>query len=70
MALLPQEIKSSNYPAGEMDPRPEQDLLARKAEMQSETDADLLVFRQWHLAMAQAEFHQAVARYKEEHEEE
>jgi hypothetical protein len=69
VVLLPQEIKSSNYPAGEMDPRPEQDLLARKREMQEETDLDLIPFRQWHLTMAQAEFDHALARYKEENEE-
>lgn len=69
VVLLPQEIKSSNYPAGEMDPRPEQDLIARKREMQEETDSDLIPFRQWHLAMAQAEFDQTLARYKEENEQ-
>jgi putative NIF3 family GTP cyclohydrolase 1 type 2 len=69
VVLLPQEIKSSNYPAGEMDPRPEQDLLARKREMLEEMNADLIPFRQWHLAMAQAEFDQVVARYKEENEQ-
>ena len=66
--LLPKEIKSSSYPAGEMDPRPEQDLLARKRELQEETNPDLIPFRKWHLAMAQAQFDQALARYKEENE--
>lgn len=66
--LLPKEFKSSNYPAGEMDPQPERDLNARKRELQEETDADLIPFRQWHLAMAQAEFDHALARYKEENE--
>ena len=52
-----------------MDPRPEQDLLARKREMHEETNADLIPFRQWHLAMAQSEFDRAVALYKEENEQ-
>ncbi len=69
VVLLPQEIKSSNYPAGEMDPRWEQELLARKREMQEETDPDLVQFRQWHLAMAQADFDQALGQYKEENEQ-
>jgi hypothetical protein len=67
--LLPQEIKSSSYAAGTMDPRPEQDLLARKAELQNEKDPDLLHFRQWHLSSSQAEYDHAVAQYKEENEE-
>src|SRR5262249_27079050 len=32
VVLLPQEFKSSNYPAGEMDPRPAQDLGQRRRE--------------------------------------
>jgi len=68
VTLLPQEIKSSNYPAGEMDPRPEQDLQRRKRELQDETDEVLLPFRKWHLAAAQGEYDQALARYKEENE--
>ncbi len=67
--LLPQEIRSSEYAAGEMDPRPERDLNIRRREMQEEEDEDLVVFRQWHLDMAQAEFGHALARYKEESEE-
>lgn len=67
--LLPQGIKSSSYAAGTMDPRPEQDLLARKEELQNEKDPDLLQFRQWHLASSQAEYDHAVAQYKEENEE-
>jgi hypothetical protein len=67
--LLSKELKSSSYPAGEMDPRPEQDLLARKRELQDEMDPALIPFREWHLKMAQAEFDQAMARYKEENEQ-
>jgi hypothetical protein len=37
--------------------------------MLEEMNADLIPFRQWHLAMAQAEFDQVVARYKEENEQ-
>ncbi len=67
--LLPQGIKSSEYAVGEIDPRPERDLNIRKREMQEEKDEDLVVLRQWHLHMAQAEFDHALARYKEESEE-
>lgn len=67
--LLPQEIKSSSYAAGEMDPRPEQDLIARKREIQEEAEPSLLPFRQWHLDMAQNIFDQTLARYKEENEQ-
>ena len=68
VVLLPQEFKTSNYPAGEMDPRPSRELEQRRKEMNEETDTTLLSFRQWHLDMAQAEFDQTVARYKEENE--
>jgi hypothetical protein len=67
--LLPQELKSSSYPVGEMDPRPGADLQLRKQELANETDDTLLLFRQWHLAMAQSEFDQMVARYREENEQ-
>lgn len=70
VVLLPQEFKSSNYPAGEMDPRPAQDLEERRRELQEETDSTVLIFRKWHLAIAQAEYDQAVARFKEENENE
>jgi hypothetical protein len=68
VALLPQEFKMSNFPAGEMDPRPGQELEQRRREMKEETDTTILSFRQWHLAMAQAQYDQTVARYKEENE--
>jgi hypothetical protein len=67
--LLAKEFKSSNYPAGEMDPRPEQDLNARRNELEQETDSDLAPFRKWHLAMTQAEFDLALAQYKERNEQ-
>ena len=67
--LLPQELKSSQYAAGEMDPRPGQDLLHRKHELQEEADETIRIFRQWHVAVAQAEYDQTVARYKEETEQ-
>lgn len=69
VVLMSQEIKTSNYPAGEMDPRPGQDLERRKAELREEKDEALMPFRRWHLAAAQAEYDQALARYKEENEE-
>ena len=65
-SILSQEIKSSSYPAGEMDPRPARELAARQKELQDETDPTLLPFREWHLKVAQAEYDQEVARYKEE----
>lgn len=68
--LLPQGFRSSNYPAGEMDPRPGQELEQRRKELQQETELTLLPFRKWHLAIAQAEYDKAVARYKEENENE
>jgi hypothetical protein len=70
VVLMPQGFKSSNYPAGEMDPRPGQELEQRRRELQEETEPTLLPFRKWHLAIAQAEYDQAVARFKEESENE
>jgi hypothetical protein len=67
--LLPREIKSSSYPAGEMDPRPERELIARKGELQDETDSDLLRFRRWHLEFAQSNYDHALALYNERNEQ-
>lgn len=69
VSILPQEVKSSSYPAGEMDPRPAADLDLRKRELQEEIDQDLIPFRQWHVGMAQAEFDQTLASYNEENEQ-
>ena len=67
--LLPQELKSSSYPAGQMDPRPAEELEIRKRELAGEADESLLPFRKWHLAMAQSEYDQTVARYREENDQ-
>ena len=69
VSILPQQIKSSNYPSGEMDPRPAADLELRKRELEEEVDQDLIPFRQWHVAMAKAEFDHTLARYNEDNEQ-
>jgi hypothetical protein len=67
--LLPQEGKSSSFPAGQMNPLPAAELQCRKREFDEENDVALAPFRQWHLAVAQANYDQTVARFREENEQ-
>jgi len=67
-ALLHAGVKSSSYSVGQMDPAPGESLKARKTEFETETNDLFLPFREWHLRIAQAEYDQAVAEYREEQE--
>jgi hypothetical protein len=67
-SLLSQEIKTSSYQAGQMNPQPAEELQRRKTECDEETDPALMPFRTWHLAVAKAEYEQTVERFREENE--
>lgn len=64
--LMPQEFKTSSYPAGQMDPRPAQEVSLRREELESETEPGLAAFRKWHLDLVETMYEQALGRYREE----
>ena len=66
VAISNQGFRSSTYAAGEMDPRPLQELEQRKKELEAENDPTLKTFREWALRVTQAEYDRALAEFEEE----
>lgn len=66
VAIMHQGITSSSYPAGEMDPRPLQELDQRRKEFESECDPTFRPFREWALMIAQSKYERVLAEFEEE----
>lgn len=69
VSLCSQELKSSEYNVGDMDPRYLEELNQCQRELQDETDPGLISFREWRLATAQGEYDRALAEFNAENED-